>query len=252
MDAPPTPWLDRYRYEPIGIALAYRWATLVVGLLIALFAESRLGSERIALLPPLAVAAMVSALALRSPSSRWLTAALFGEVGVAAVAVWITGHYDSPLLLYLTAPLIHAAILRNARLVSGLVILATALFVGAVTVDPLLRFRPGVTIRDVALLVMLPVLVLGVASAIARHGRGEPNLEIQDDDLAVATELVHGRTYKEIGDTLDKSPETVKVAVARLYRRLGARTRVEAVQLIHDFGLLDRVAGTAKNRDRPD
>jgi len=246
MNAPPAPWLNRYRYEPIGIALAYRWATLVVGLLIAIFAEARPGSERIALLPPLAVAAVVSTLALRSAASRWLNAALVVEVGVAAVAIWITGHYDSPLLLYLTAPLIHAAILRNAWLVSALVILAVALFVGLVTVDPLLRFRPGVTIRDVALLAMLPILVLGVASAIARHGRGLPNLEIQDDDLAVATELVQGRTYKEIGDTLDKSPETVKVAVARLYRRLGARSRGEAVQLIREFGLLDRAAGDGR------
>jgi DNA-binding CsgD family transcriptional regulator len=45
------------------------------------------------------------------------------------------------------------------------------------------------------------------------------------------------------------SPETVKVAVARLYRRLGARSRAEAVQLIHDFGLLDRVDGSTGRRD---
>jgi DNA-binding CsgD family transcriptional regulator len=246
MDAPPTPWLDRHRFEPIGIALAYRWATLVVGLLIALFAESRLGPEQIALLAPLAVAAMVSALALRAPPSRWVTAVLVVEVGVAAVAIWITGHHDSPLLIYLTAPVVHAAITRNGRLVTGLVILAVALFVGLATVDPLLRLRPGATIRDVALLLIWPVLVLAVADAGARHAR-ELNLEIHEDDLAVAKELVQGRTYKEIGDTLDKSPETVKVAVARLYRRLGARSRVEAVQLIHDFGLLDR--GTSPNGD---
>lgn len=245
----PTPWLERYRYEPIGIALAYRWATLIVGLLIALFAESSPGSERIALLAPVAAAAMVSALAVRSPSSRWVTTALVGEVGVAAVAIAITGLHDSPLRLYLTAPVVHAAIMRNAWLVSGLVIVAVALFVGLVNADPESRFRPGATIRDIALFVLLPVLVLAVASTAARHGRGVPNLDIQQDDLAVATELVRGRTYREIGKALDMSPETVKVAVARLYRRLGARSRGEAVQLIHDFGLLDRVAGATGRRD---
>lgn len=234
------PWLERYRYEPIGIALAYRWATLIVGLLIALFAESPPGSERIVLLAPVAVAAMVSALAVRSPSSRWVSAALVGEVGVAAVAIAITGLHDSPLRLYLTAPVVHAAIMRKAWLVSGLVAVAVALFVALVSADPESRFRPGATIRDIALFVMLPVLVLAVAGAAARHGRGVPNLDIHEDDLAVATELVRGRTYREIGTALDMSPETVKVAVARLYRRLGARSRGEAVQLIHDFGLLDR------------
>jgi DNA-binding CsgD family transcriptional regulator len=249
MDAMPMPWLERYRSEPIGIALAYRWATLIVGLLIALFAESRPGSERIALLAPVAVAAMVSALALRSPSSRWVAAALVGEVAVGAVAIAITGFYDSPLRLYLTAPVVHAAIMRNSWLVAGLVGVAVALFVGLVSADPESRFRPGATIRDVALFVMLPALVLAVASAAARHGRGAPNLDIQEDDLAVATELVRGKTYREIGRALDMSPESVKVAVARLYRRLGARTRGEAVQLIQDFGLLDRVSGPTAHRD---
>jgi DNA-binding CsgD family transcriptional regulator len=251
MDALPVPWLDRYRYEPIGIALAYRWATLIVGLLIALFAEESLqGSSRIALLGPVAAAAMVSALALRSPSSRWVTAALVGEVAVAAVAIAITGLHDSPLRLYLTAPVVHAAIMRSAWLVFGLLSVAVALFVGLVSVDPESRFRPGATIRDIALFVMLPVLVLTVAGAAARHGRGRPNLDIQTDDLAVAAELVRGKTYREIAMTLDMSPETVKVAVARLYRRLGARSRGEAVQLIHDFALLDRAAsGAAPRRD---
>lgn len=243
------PWLERYRYEPIGIALAYRWAALIVGLLIALFAESQPGSGRIALLAPVAAAAVVSALAVRSPSSRWVTAALIGEVGVAAVAIAITGLHDSPLRLYLTAPVVHAAIMRKAWLVSGLVIVAVALFVGLVNADPESRFRPGATIRDIALFVMLPVLVLAVASTAARHVRGVPNLDIHEDDLAVATELVRGRTYREIGKTLDISPETVKVAVARLYRRLGARSRAEAVQLIHEFGLLDReTRATAPDR----
>lgn len=239
MDATQPHNLERYRFEPTAIALAYRWATLVVGLLIALLAESRPGSERMVLLAPIALAALVSVVAIRSTSPRWLIAALVAEVGVAAVAIWITGHYDSPLLLYLTAPVVHAAVIGHARLVAALDVLAVGLFVGVVAVDPdLFAFRPGATIRDVSLLVLLPLLVVAVAAAANRRGRTAPMLEILDEDVAIAAELAAGKTYKEIGEALNMSPETVKVAVARLYRRLGARNREEAVNLIRDFALV--------------
>ncbi len=229
----------RFHLDSATIALAYRWATLVVGLLIALFAESRPGEERVALLGPIAAAAVLSILIVRNASPKWVAAGLVGEVGVAAVAIWITGHYDSPLLLYLTAPVIHAAVVRSIRLTVALDALAVALFIGVVAIDPgTFAFRPGATIRDVALLMIVPALVHAVGTAAARAGRGRPVLDMSKDDLAVAAELVAGRTYKEIGDALDMSPETVKVAVARVYRRLGARNREEAVALIRDYGLL--------------
>jgi len=63
-------------------------------------------------------------------------------------------------------------------------------------------------------------------------------LELEDDDRAIAAGLVAGRTYKEMGDELGMSPETVKVAVARVYRRVGARNRDEAVRVIRELGLL--------------
>lgn len=230
--------LSRYQYQPAAIALAYRWATLVVGLLIALFATSPLGSERAALLAPIAMAAVVSGLAVRSPPARWLPVALGAEMAVAAVAIWVTGYSDSPLLLYLTAPVIHAAIMRDPWLVAALWVLAVGLFMGVVAIDPVaFAFQPGSTIRDIALLVILPVLVLALrAAADARSTRR--NILINDEDLVIASELSRHHTYKQIGDVLDMSPETVKVHVARLYRRLGANSRDEALGIIDDWGLL--------------
>lgn len=226
-----------YRHSPTAIALAYRWATLVVGLLIALVATQPLGSERLVLLVPIVSAAIVSGIALGRDEPRSLVVALAAEVAVAAVVIWVTGHYDSPLLLYLTAPVVHAALLRDGWLTSALWTLAVVLFLGVVALDPgQFAFRPAATVRDVALLVILPVLVLATAAA-THEAEARPPVRVADDDRAIALELVRGRTYKEIADDLGISPESVKVRVSRLYRRLGVRDRQEALRVIGDLEL---------------
>ena len=227
-----------YRYSPTSIALAYRWATLVVGLLIALVTTQPLGSERLALLVPIVVAAIVSGLAVNRSDPRSLAVGLGAEVGVAAVVIWVTGHYESPLLLYLTAPVVHAALLRDRWLTAGVWTLAVLLFMGVVALDPgLFVFRPAATVRDVALLVILPVLVLVMATAADEVSNGH-RMQMQDDDRQIALELLRGRTYKEIAYNLGVSPESVKVRVSRLYRRLGARDRQEALRLIDELDLV--------------
>jgi DNA-binding NarL/FixJ family response regulator len=45
----------------------------------------------------------------------------------------------------------------------------------------------------------------------------------------IAALMVGGRSNRQIGDELHLSPDTVKVHVARLVRKLGAANRVEAV-----------------------
>ena len=49
---------------------------------------------------------------------------------------------------------------------------------------------------------------------------------------------MNGRTNVEIAGSLDISPNTVKDHVTSLYRKLGARNRVEAVRLAQELGLL--------------
>ena len=57
-------------------------------------------------------------------------------------------------------------------------------------------------------------------------------------ELTVLEELAAGRSNKEIARRLGISPETVKTHVARLYERLGARRRVDAVNRARELGLV--------------
>jgi DNA-binding CsgD family transcriptional regulator len=57
-------------------------------------------------------------------------------------------------------------------------------------------------------------------------------------ELGVLKELAEGRSNKEIARRLGISPETVKTHLARLYERLGARRRTEAVLKARELGLI--------------
>jgi len=63
-------------------------------------------------------------------------------------------------------------------------------------------------------------------------------LGVSARELTVLEELAAGRSNKEIARRLGISPETVKTHVARLYERLGARRRVDAVNRARELGLV--------------
>jgi DNA-binding CsgD family transcriptional regulator len=48
-----------------------------------------------------------------------------------------------------------------------------------------------------------------------------------------------GLTVQQIGRRLSISPRTVETHVAKLYRKLGVRTRVQAVSRAASLGLID-------------
>ena len=81
---------------------------------------------------------------------------------------------------------------------------------------------------------------LFVARAIAFDGnpRALAALGISPRELTVLRELAEGRSNKEIARRLGISPETVKSHLARLYERLGARRRTDAVHRARELGLL--------------
>jgi DNA-binding NarL/FixJ family response regulator len=63
-------------------------------------------------------------------------------------------------------------------------------------------------------------------------------LGISPREAAVLAELAAGFSNKEIARRLDVSPNTVKTHVARLYEKLGATRRTDAVRRARELGLV--------------
>jgi DNA-binding CsgD family transcriptional regulator len=63
-------------------------------------------------------------------------------------------------------------------------------------------------------------------------------LGISPRELTVLQELANGRSNKEIAARMDIAPDTVKTHVARLFEKLGARRRTEAVNRARQLGIL--------------
>jgi DNA-binding CsgD family transcriptional regulator len=68
--------------------------------------------------------------------------------------------------------------------------------------------------------------------------RAQAALGVTARELTVLQELAAGRSNKEIARRLGISPETVKTHVARLYERLEARRRVDAINRARELGLV--------------
>lgn len=92
-------------------------------------------------------------------------------------------------------------------------------------------------------------LVLGIVLGVRVFARpapppfdGNPQaqaaLKISERELEVLRELAAGLSNKEIAQRLSVSPNTVKTHVARLYEKLGARRRTDAILKARELGLL--------------
>lgn len=101
-------------------------------------------------------------------------------------------------------------------------------------------------------LVALVFLVLGIAVGLRLRGASRPaapgdfdgnpqalqSLGISPRELAVLQELAVGRSDKEIAARLDVSPNTVKTHVSRLFEKLGARRRTDAIHKARALGIV--------------
>ena len=71
---------------------------------------------------------------------------------------------------------------------------------------------------------------------------GNPNavasLGISPRELVVLKELAAGRSNKEIARRLAVSPNTVKTHLARLYEKLGAQRRTDAINRARELGII--------------
>jgi DNA-binding CsgD family transcriptional regulator len=64
------------------------------------------------------------------------------------------------------------------------------------------------------------------------------SLGISPRELVVLKELAAGRSNKEIARQLEVSPNTVKTHLARLYEKLGAARRTDAVNRARELGII--------------
>lgn len=66
----------------------------------------------------------------------------------------------------------------------------------------------------------------------------QASLGISEREMTVLRELAAGHANKQIARNLDISPNTVKTHVARLFEKLGARRRTDALARARELGLL--------------
>lgn len=89
--------------------------------------------------------------------------------------------------------------------------------------------------------IYLGVRIVGGSRAAAPFD-GNPkaltSLGISARELAVLERLAAGRSNKEIAAELDVSPNTVKTHVARLFAKLGARRRTDAIARARELGIV--------------
>ena len=68
--------------------------------------------------------------------------------------------------------------------------------------------------------------------------KGQASLGISGRELEVLQELAAGRSNKEIAAKLAVSPNTVKTHTARLFEKLGAKRRTDAINRARELGIL--------------
>lgn len=82
------------------------------------------------------------------------------------------------------------------------------------------------------------VAALGRFARRAREGEAVAS-DLTDRELQVLGLLSEGRTMRQIATRLGISPRTVETHVAKVYRKLGVRTRVQAVSRAAALGLVE-------------
>jgi DNA-binding CsgD family transcriptional regulator len=76
------------------------------------------------------------------------------------------------------------------------------------------------------------------SAGFERNAKAQASLGISGREFEVLELLAAGRSNKEIAAALTLSPNTVKTHIARLYEKLDARRRTEAVSRARELGML--------------
>ena len=106
----------------------------------------------------------------------------------------------------------------------------------------LTRTREVTIVREVPVRVEVPVPVDGPptapASTFTRNEARREQLGITPRELEILEAIAAGLSNREIGERLFVSENTVKTHAARLFDKLSARRRTQAVQLAKEAGLI--------------
>ncbi|MBL6614837.1 MAG: response regulator transcription factor [Alphaproteobacteria bacterium] len=89
--------------------------------------------------------------------------------------------------------------------------------------------------------IYLGIRLFGTPAAAAPaegNPQAQATLGISERELEVLRELAAGRSNKEIALRLNVSPNTVKTHVARLFEKLGAKRRTDAIARARELGIL--------------
>jgi DNA-binding CsgD family transcriptional regulator len=88
--------------------------------------------------------------------------------------------------------------------------------------------------------IFLGVRVFATPAPVAFDGnpKAQAALGLSERELEVLHELASGRSNKEIAAHLHVSPNTVKTHIARLFEKLGARRRTEAIHRARELGIV--------------
>lgn len=97
-----------------------------------------------------------------------------------------------------------------------------------------------VAVAFLVLGIVLGVRVFAAAPPAAFDGnpKAQAELGLSERELEVLRELAAGRSNKEIAARLHVSPNTIKTHVARLFEKLGARRRTEAILKARELGIV--------------
>jgi DNA-binding CsgD family transcriptional regulator len=99
----------------------------------------------------------------------------------------------------------------------------------------------GVATAFLALGIVLGVRVFARPPPVPFDGnpKAQVALGISERELEVLHEIAAGHSNKEIAQRLSVSPNTVKTHVARLYEKLGAKRRTDAILKARELGFLE-------------
>jgi DNA-binding CsgD family transcriptional regulator len=97
-----------------------------------------------------------------------------------------------------------------------------------------------IAVAFLALGVYLGARVIGASKPTAFDGNPQARaaLRISPAELTVLQEIAAGRSNKEIAARLNVSPNTVKTHAARLFEKLGARRRTDAINKARALGIV--------------